>query len=50
MKKTYMTPAVEVIRIEIQHMIAVSGPEVDGQTNQESDLLSRESFDFDDDE
>lgn len=26
MKKTYMTPAVEVIRIETQGMIALSGP------------------------
>ena len=51
MKKTYMTPAVEVIRIEIQHMIATSGPLVGGSTDNEDDLLSREAdFDFDDEE
>ncbi len=42
MKKTYMTPAVTVISIEIQHMIAVSGPDVNGTTSNPSDLLSRE--------
>ncbi len=48
MKKTYMTPAIEVIRIATQHMIAGSGPGVSGTTNQESDLLSRE-LDWDED-
>ncbi len=40
MKKTYMTPAVAVIRIETQHMIAVSGPGVNGSTSNTDDLLS----------
>ena len=48
MKKTYMTPAVDVIRIETQQMIAVSGPNVGGTTSNESDLLSRDDeFDWD---
>ena len=49
MKKTYIIPTLDVVRIETQHMIAVSGPAVSGSTNEVSDLLSRE-FDFDDDE
>lgn len=48
MKKTYMTPAIEVIRIATQHMIASSKPGVGGTTSTESDLLSRE-LDWDED-
>ena len=53
MKKTYMTPALEVIRIQTQGMIATSGPSLGGTTDNVDDLLSRESddwLDFDEDE
>lgn len=49
MKKTYIIPTLDVVRIETQHMIAVSGPEMGGTTDNVNDLLSRE-FDFDDEE
>ena len=49
MKKTYVIPTLDVVRIETQHMIAVSGPEMGGTTDNVNDLLSRE-FDFDDEE
>ena len=51
MKKTYVNPELNVIRIATQHMIATSGPLVGGYTDNEDDLLSREAdFDFDDEE
>ena len=48
MKKIYLAPATEVQKIELQSMIAVSGPqnvysdEANG-INDESSILSRES-------
>lgn len=48
MKKTYMTPAVEVIRIETQGMIALSGL---GNEYTSTDVsYSRGSDDWDDDD
>ena len=48
MKKTYMTPAVEVIRIETQGMIALSGP---GDAYNSSDVsYSRGGDDWDDED
>lgn len=49
MKKTYMKPVVEVIRIQTQGMIATSGLGLGGKTNNVDDLLSRESDDWDED-
>jgi len=49
MKKTYMAPTTKVQKIELQSMIAVSGPqnvyseEANG-INDENSILSRESF------
>ena len=49
MKKIYLTPATKVQKIELQSMIAVSGPqnvysdEANGISNENS-ILSRESF------
>ena len=46
MKKTYMTPAVEVIRIQTQGMIALSGP---GDAYNSNDVsYSRGGDDWDD--
>ena len=45
MKKTYMTPAVEVIKVDVTNMMATSMPIVDGtevNTNNVADQLSRE--------
>ena len=50
MKKTYMTPAVEVIRIQTQGMIAASGPGLGGSTDNVNDLLSRDCDDWDDED
>ncbi len=51
MKKTYIIPTLDVVCIETQHMIAVSGPAISDTetTNDVNDLLSR-GFDFDDEE
>lgn len=47
MKKTYINPELNVVRIATQHMIATSGPLVDGTTDDVNDLLSREAeFEF----
>ncbi len=46
MKKIYVNPELNVIRIATQQMIATSGPLVDGSTSDVDDLLSREA-DFD---
>ena len=43
MKKIYVNPELNVIRIATQHMIATSGPLVGGTTDNEDDLLSREA-------
>ena len=45
MKKTYLTPAVEVIKVDVANMMATSMPIVDGttvDTNNVADQLSRE--------
>ena len=44
MKKTYMAPAVEVIKVDVANMMATSMPIVDGtvNTNNIADQLSRE--------
>ena len=45
MKKTYMAPAVEVIKVDVANMMATSMPIVDGttvDTNNVTDQLSRE--------
>ena len=44
MKKEYMKPQVEVVRLEIHHMLAASPPDWDGEVG------SRESELFGDDE
>ena len=43
MKKIYVNPELNVIRIATQHMIATSGPLVGGSTDNVGDLLSREA-------
>ena len=43
MKKTYVNPELNVVRIATQQMIATSGPLVSGTTSDEDDLLSREA-------
>jgi hypothetical protein len=43
MKKIYVNPELNVIRIATQHMIATSGPLVGGYTDNVGDLLSREA-------
>ena len=44
MKKTYMAPSVEVIKVDVANMMATSMPIVDGtvNTNNVADQLSRE--------
>lgn len=43
MKKTYMNPKMEVVRIETQQMLALS---TSGSTNEESGNLARELNEF----
>ena len=51
MKKTYINPELKVVRIATQHMIATSGPLVDGTTDDVNDLLSREAeFEFEEED
>jgi hypothetical protein len=52
MKKTYINPELEVIKIATQQMLADSTLSIDGsvEITDEGDLLSRESFDVFDDE
>ena len=50
MKKTYMTPSVEAVKIAAPVILAGSTLSIDSsvEVNDENDLLSRESnFDFD---
>ena len=44
MKKTYITPAVETIKVDVANMMATSMPIIDGtvNTNNIADQLSRE--------
>jgi hypothetical protein len=45
MKKTYMSPSVEVIKVDVANIMATSMPIVDGtevNTNNVADQLSRE--------
>ena len=44
MKKTYMSPSVEVIKVDVANMMATSMPIVDGtvNTNDVANQLSRE--------
>ena len=49
MKKIYVNPELNVIRIATQQMIATSGPLVSGSTDNVDDLLAPEAdFGFDD--
>ena len=49
MKKTYIIPELEVVKIATQQMIATSGPLVSGTTDDLGDLLAPEAdFGFDD--
>ena len=51
MKKTYINPELNVVRIATQHMIATSGPLVDGTTDDVNNLLSREAeFEFEEED
>ncbi len=50
MKKQYMIPEIQVVKIQTVSMIATSGPQTGGSTNNSNDLLSRGFFDFDDDD
>jgi hypothetical protein len=52
MKKTYINPELEVIKIATQQMLADSTLSIDDsvEITNEGDLLSRESFDVFDDE
>ena len=52
MKKTYINPELEVIKIATQQMLADSTLSIDDtvEITDEGDLLSRESFDVFDDE
>ena len=50
MKKTYINPEIEIIKIATQQMLAGSTLSIDSsvEVNDENDLLSRESdFNFD---
>lgn len=50
MKKTYVSPEIQVVKIELQQIIADSIPRIAGTTNNVSDLLGRDtSTDWDDD-
>ena len=49
MKKTYIVPNMRVIETKLETMIAAS-LQIKGGTDQESDLLSRDRGDWDDDE
>ena len=45
MRKTYITPSIEVIKVDVVNMMATSMPIVDGttvDTNNVADQLSRE--------
>ena len=54
MKKTYIQPSTQVMTIAIQQMICESsanaGPNISGTTSNTSDLLSRRSGLWDDEE
>jgi len=52
MKKTYINPKLEVIKIAVTQMLADSTLSIDDsvEITNEGDLLSRESFDVFDDE
>ncbi len=55
MKKTYINPELNVVKIATQQMLAASDPDgYDGSINNSgqdgSNALSREFFDFDDEE
>ena len=50
MKKTYVSPEIQVVKIESQLMTPASPLGINGRTNQTSDLLGRDtSTDWDDD-
>jgi hypothetical protein len=49
MKKQYIIPEIQVVKIQTVSMIATSGPDGGGSTGDPNDLLSR-GFDFGDDE
>ena len=50
MKKQYIIPEIQVVKIQTVSMIATSGPDGGGSTNDPDDLLSRGFLDFGDDE
>ena len=39
MKKTYIIPELEVVRIETQQMLAASGPELSGKAYEGGDII-----------
>ena len=49
MKKTYITPSMETVKIATQQMLAGSGLGISGSTDKTSDLLSRDCDDWDED-
>ena len=50
MKKTSMTPETQVVKVELQHMIANSPLPIKGTTSNASDLLGRGGSDWDDED
>ena len=50
MKKTYINPKMEIVKIATQQMLAGSGLGISGSTNNTGDLLSRDCDDWDDED
>ena len=50
MKKTYITPKMEIVKIATQQMLAGSGLGISGSTSNTGDLLSRDCDDWDDED
>ena len=50
MKKTYIAPETQVMKVELQHMIANSPLPIKGTTSNASDLLGRGGSDWDDED
>ena len=49
MKKTYINPEMEIVKIATQQMLAGSGLGISGETKDTNDLLSRDYDDWDED-
>ena len=50
MKKTYMAPETQVVKVDLQQMIADSIPRIAGSTNNVNDLLGRGDAGWNDDD